>query len=607
MVVECKFKSTTIHQGYVEPHNAIAHWNESGRVDIWTSTQGTFGVRRQTAGLLGLNESLITVYPVEIGGGFGGKTVVYLPPVAALLSRKAGRPVRIVMDRKSVFESTGPAPGGEITVKIGVGTELEMLAATALIRLEAGAYPGWVAETASKSVFSCYDVANTRVDGYDILVNKPKSNAYRAPGVPQVTFAVESAIDEICEAMGWDPLEFRLANASKEGTRRVDGPRLLKIGVHETLAAAQATDHWKSPLLQGENGSLRGRGVACSFALFSGRASTVTLHLNGDGTVLLVEGSADINGTRTALAMQVAEFLGISVEDIITTIGHTDAIGFDEIGDGNRTTYATGWAAHEAAKTLIDMMRVHVARLWGVDQSQVQNERGYFYSSGPGETSIGFKEPEIRLMASGEPISRIWSVDPPSPAQGVCACHIVDVEVDPAIGKVEILRYTAVQDVGRAIHRAQVEGQIQDATAQGICWALSEEYLFDAGGAMKNHTFQDYRIQTSADIPFIDPVIVEVVNPEHPFGVRGARNLDRPSYGGHRQCDLRRHRCADGRVTHEARECSCRAPGHTPGRVDIHGFKGFSSIALALRWKSRAFSAGSGGRVEPVFPVIGGR
>ena len=285
LIVERKFRTTTIHQGYVEPHNAIAHWDESGRIHIWTSTQGIFGVRRQTAGLLGLDESLITVHPVEIGGGFGGKTVVYLPPIAALLSRKAGRPVRMVMDRKSVFEATGPAPGGEISIKIGVGDELEILAATASIRLEAGAYPGWVAETAAKSVFSCYDVANTRVDGYDILVNKPKTNAYRAPGVPQVTFAVESVIDEICETMGWDPLAFRLVNASQEGTRRVDGPRLQKIGVRETLAAARATDHWNSPVPQGSNGSLRGRGVACSFALFSGRASNVTLHLNGDGTV----------------------------------------------------------------------------------------------------------------------------------------------------------------------------------------------------------------------------------------------------------------------------------------------------------------------------------
>lgn len=525
MVIERVFKSSTIHQAYVEPHVATALWDESDHIQLWTSTQGNFGVRRQTAGLLGLDESAITVHPVEVGGGFGGKTVVYMTPIAALLSRKAGRPVKMVMDRKSIFEATGPAPGGEITVKIGVGDELDILAATASIRLEAGAYPGWVAETASKSIFSCYDVPNTRVDGYDILVNKPKSNAYRAPGVPQVTFAVESVIDEICDRKDWDPLTFRQVNAAQEGTRRIDGPRLQKIGVRETLEAARATDHWNSLLGSPTKGILRGRGIACSFALFSGRASSVTLHLINDGTVSLVEGSVDVNGTRTALAMQVAEVLGVSEGDILTTIGHTDAVGFTEVSHGSRTTYATGWAVHDAAQRLLETMQRRAALLWGVDPERVRFEAGFFHSTGSKELHVGFKELAARLMATGVPISATASVDPQSPAQGVCATHIVDLEVDPATGKVDILRYTAVQDVGRAIHRAQVEGQIQGAAAQGIGWALSEEYLFDANGAMKNHTYQDYRIQTSADIPFIDPVIVEVANPDHPFGVRGAGEI----------------------------------------------------------------------------------
>jgi len=525
LIVERTFKSSTVHQGYVEPHIATALWDESNRIQLWTSTQGNFGVRRQTAGLLGLDESSIIVHPVEVGGGFGGKTVVYLTPIAALLSKKSGRPVKMVMDRKSVFEATGPAPGGEISVKIGVGDELEILAATASIRLEAGAFPGWVAETASKSIFSCYDVANTRVDGYDILVNKPKSNAYRAPGVPQVTFAVESIIDEICDTKGWDSLEFRKANASKEGTRRLDGPRLQKIGVQETLEAVGQTDHWNSPLGEARNGLLRGRGFACSFALFSGRSSTVSLHLNGDGTVSMVEGSVDIAGTRTTLGMLVAEVLGISVEDILGSVAHTDAIGFTEVSHGSRTTYATGGAAHDAAQKLVVTMRARAALLWDVDSESVRFDHGCFSSSGPDGQQLNFKELAILLTTIGEPVNVTASVDPPSPAQGVCASHIVDLEVDPTTGKVDILRYTAVQDVGRAIHRAQVEGQIQGAAVQGIGWALSEEYLWDENGQMRNHNYQDYRMQTAVDLPFIDPVIVEVANPDHPFGVRGAGEI----------------------------------------------------------------------------------
>ena len=475
------------------------------------------------AGILGVNESRITVYPVEIGGGFGGKTVVYLAPLAALLSRIAGRPVRMVMDRKAIFESTGPAPGGRIAVKIGVDEGGRIQAATASIRLEAGAFPGWAAETASKSVFSCYDIPNARVDGFDILVNKPKANAYRAPGAPQVTFATESVIDEICDEMGWDRIEFRLANASGESTRRVDGPRLGKIGVRETLQAARASDHWNAALTLAESPiRRRGRGVASAFVLFSGRESTATLNLNNDGTVSLVEGSVDIAGTRTAIAMQAAEVLGIPLEDVRAVVGHTGAVGSTEISHGSRTTFATGWAACEAAHQLIDEMRRRVADLWEIDVAGIVYDSGMFYAGGDRDPSISFRDAAATLGRSGAPISVTASVDPPSPAQGVFSCHIADVEVDIETGKVEILRYTAVQDVGTAIHPAQVEGQIQGAVAQGIGWALNEEYFYNAEGRMMNHTFQDYRMPTSADLPGIEPIIVEVPNTGHPFGVRGA-------------------------------------------------------------------------------------
>jgi CO/xanthine dehydrogenase Mo-binding subunit len=444
--------------------------------------------------MLGLDESQITVHPVELGGGFGGKTTIYLPPIAAMLSKKAGRPVRMVMDRKSVFEATGPAPGGEISVKIGVDADSRIVAATSSIKLEAGAFPGWVAETAAKSVFACYDIENYRVDGYDVLVNKAKANAYRAPGVPQVTFAVESVIDEICERMELDPLEFRIQNSSKEGVRRIDGPRLPRIGVRETFEAAKATDHWNSLLDRNANGLLRGRGIAGSFALFSGRASTVTLNLNPDGTVSLLEGSVDVNGTRTAIAMQVAEVLGVSVYDVIPSVGNTDITGFTEVSHGSRTTYATGWAASKAAENLLEVMRDRVAELWDVDPGVVHIDQGCFSSSEDLSIEIGFKEMAIELMAAGSPLS--------------------------ATG--DILRYTAVQDIGTAIHRAQVEGQIQGAVAQGIGWALNEGYLFDDTGQMTNYSFQDYQIPTAVDLPLIEPVLVEVPNPQHPFGVRGA-------------------------------------------------------------------------------------
>ncbi len=248
-VLEKEFNLQMVHQGYIEPHNATAHWDENNHLSLWSSTQGMFAVRDLTAGFLDLPISKVTSNYVEIGGGFGGKTKVYLPPLAAILSKKSGhRPVKMIMDRTSVFQGSGPAPGGKIIVKIGVTNDGKINSGAVDIKLEAGAYPGSAIPAAAVCCLACYNIPNIKVDAYDILVNKPKSAAYRAPGSPQVSFAVESVIDDICEKMTWDKIDFRLANASKEGTRKPDGVLYHKIGFIETLEATKKSNHWNSKI-----------------------------------------------------------------------------------------------------------------------------------------------------------------------------------------------------------------------------------------------------------------------------------------------------------------------------------------------------------------------
>lgn len=523
LVVEREFRFETVHQGYIEPHAATARWDEDGRITLWTSTQGGFGARSQTAGLLGIDPSRVTVMPVEIGGGFGGKTVVFLEPIAALLARKSGQPVKMVMDRKAVFEGSAPAPGGKLAMKIGVREDGCIVAAAADVWFEAGAYPGWVVDTGVKSIFSCYDIPNTRVDGYDVLVNKPKSGAYRAPGAPQVTFATETLVDEICRAQGWDPFEFRRRNAAREGTRRSDGPVFTKIGFVETLEAARSSDHWTTPLRREVgDGRVRGRGVASGFVLHAGRESSVALNLDIDGTVAMTIGSVDIGGSRTSIAMQAAEALGIPGSDVRPTVAHTGAIGFTEISHGSRTTYATGAAAFAAAGRLIDTLRGRAALLWAVDPADVAFDDGTFFAKSDPALELSFLELAGRLDGTGGPVSAVAAVDLPSPGGNVFGTHIVDVEVDKETGRVRVLRYTAVQDAGTAIHPVLVEGQMQGGVAQGIGWALSEGYVMDVDGKMANPGFTDYRMPTAMDLPMIETIIVEVPNPRHPFGVRGA-------------------------------------------------------------------------------------
>ena len=515
-IVEREFDTSTVHQGYIEPHAATALWNNDDRVHIWCSTQGSFVVRDVTATVLGIPESRIKVTPLEIGGGFGGKIPVYLEPVAALLSKKTGKPVKIVMSRQEVFEGSGPTPGSHIKVKMGVTKEGKIVAAQASLAYEAGAYPGAMVMPGAMCVFAAYDIPNVVVDGYDVVVNKPSTAAYRAPGATNAAFATETVVDEIAEKLGADKVEFRLANAAKEGTRRADGPKYRSIGCVDVLEAIKNHPHYNAPL-EGPN---RGRGVAIGFWFNVGLQSSCAINVNSDGTLALVEGSTDIGGTRTSIAMQAAEVLGLRAEDVQPTVVDTDSVGYTAVTGGSRVTFCTGIAAIEAAEDVKRQMVERAAKIWDVEAEAVEFDEGTFRGASNGASEMSFKELAGRLAKTGGPIVGRAAVQPKA-VGGSFSGNIVDVEVDPETGKVTILRFTAVQDAGKAIHPSYVEGQMQGGSVQGIGWALNEEYYMSQDGAMVNSSLLDYRMPTSLDLPMIDTVIVEVPNPGHPFGARG--------------------------------------------------------------------------------------
>ncbi len=516
VIVEKTTTTQAVHQGYIEPQAGVAQWSEDGKLTIFSSSQGQFTVRDHTARFLGIAVGQVKAVPMEIGGGFGAKGITYVEPIAALLSQKSGRPVKVQLSRTEVFEGTGPTSGTQISVKLGATKDGKLIAAEAELIYEAGAFPGSPVGAGIQCMMGQYDIPNGHLKAIDVVVNRPKSAAYRAPGAPASAFCMETAMDELAEKLGIDPLEFRLMNIASEGVRRVTGPMTPLVGYTETLQAVKDHQHYNTKL----EGKKRGRGIATGWwANNSGPASAV-LVVNSDGTVSLTEGSPDIGGSRAAMAMHVAEVLGLSVTDIKPQVGDTDSIGFTSNTGGSSVTFKTGWACYNAAQSVKQQMIERAAKIWEIPDADVEYKEAVLQHISDPELKLNFKQIAARMVPTGGPIVASAGVNPPGPGPSI-GVHLVDVEVDTETGKVEILRYTAAQDAGKAIHPAYVEGQIQGGAVQGIGWALNEAYIYNDDGALLNSSFLDYRMPTSLDLPMIDTIIVEVANPAHPYGVRG--------------------------------------------------------------------------------------
>lgn len=518
LVIEDHFKTEATHQGYIEPHACLGTLGGDGKGELWCCTQGHWNVQKICAALLGMETANLRVTASEIGGGFGGKTAVFIEPVALALARKTNKPVKLVMSRSEVFRATGPTASTSMDIKIGMKKDGTMTAAQGVFRLQGGAFPGAPCEFTAMCAFAPYALENVHQIGYDVIANRPKQAAYRAPGSPMAAFAVESVVDELCNQLGLDPIDTRLKNASKKGTKASFGPTFDQIGLVETLEAAKAHPHYAAPLKPGQ-----GRGISCGFWFNHGGETAVTLALSEDGTVQLAVGTPDIGGSRASMALMAAEELGIPYNNVRVTIADTATLGYNEVSHGSRVTYASGLATIEAARDAVKKLCARAAAKWGIPEDAVKWENGCAVPSGPNAGDfdpLPIDQITKRMGATGGPIVGHFEATPEGAGVSF-ATHIVDSEVDPETGKTSVVRYTVVQDAGKAIHPTYVEGQFQGGAAQGIGWALNEEYIYGEDGRLQNAVFLDYRIPVASDLPMIDTVIVEVPNPGHPYGVRG--------------------------------------------------------------------------------------
>ena len=518
VIVERSYTTEATHQGYIEPHACVATLGGDGVADIWCCTQGHFMVRNTCAAIMGMNASQIRVTASEIGGGFGGKTTVYIEPTALALSKKAGRPVKIVMNREDVFRASGPTASSSIDIKIGAKKDGTLVAGQATLRYQGGAWGGSIVDFGAMAAFACYDMPNVKAVGIDVLANRPKLAAYRAPSAPMAAFAVESAVNEMCDELGMDPLDFRLKNCARAGTKSSYGPTYGEIGLEATLEAAKAHPHWSAPLPEGQ-----GRGIACGFWFNFGGQTSSSLNINEDGTVGLSVGTPDIGGSRAAMCQMAAEALGIPYEKVRAIVADTASLGYNDVTDGSRTTFASGLAVINSANQAVERLCERAAQTWDIPAEAVEWKDGAAHPAGANAGNfepLSLDELAANSGSTGGPISGHCEIN--ADGAGVSfGTHICDAEVDKETGRTTITRYTVIQDAGKAIHPDYVEGQFQGGAVQGIGWALNEEYIYGEDGRLQNAGFLDYRIPVASDLPMIDTQILEIPNPGHPYGVRG--------------------------------------------------------------------------------------
>jgi CO/xanthine dehydrogenase Mo-binding subunit len=523
VVVERRFETPMVHQGYLEPRAVVADVDPLGAVTVWTATQALFFTRSEVCEALGLPEHRVKIVATPLGGGFGAKFVL-LEPLAAALALRLRRPVSVVMTRTEEFLSTTPAPPAVIELKVGARRDGTLTALEGRAVFDAGAYAGAPLGIALLLIGSYYRVPNIELRGYEVLTHKPGNGAYRAPGAVQGTFAIESVMDEVARATGLDPIDLRLRNASRPGDPMVTGQPWPRMGLVECLERLRVERGRRAAAPASSNGRYR-RGSAVAIGGWMGgiEPANAACRLDRDGTLSILVGTVDMSGTNTAFAQIAAEVFGLPVEDIRVVNGDSDSAPYAGASGGSKITYTVGLAVERAAREAKrQLLAVAADRLEAAVEDLEIAERAVRVRGVPGR-AVALAELAKASMQFGAKYEPVYghgasATVARSPA---FAAHLSEVEVDTETGAVRVERHLTVQDVGRAINPAAVEGQIQGGVAQGIGWALLERMPYDAQGQLLTATLMDYALPQSDQTPSVDSVLLEVPSEHGPFGAKG--------------------------------------------------------------------------------------
>jgi CO/xanthine dehydrogenase Mo-binding subunit len=517
VVVEETYRTSRVYQAYLEPHATVAAPDPvTGGVTIYTATQGVFYVRSQVCDLLGLSEQQVRVVPVTIGGGFGSK-ILFTQGLTAALALAIGRPVRLVLPRRDDFLVANVAPATQITVRLGARRDGTLTALSARLLFDCGAEPGGTASIAGTLLGGYYKVPHLLIEGLNVMTHLPPVGAYRAPGAPQATFAIEAMMDRLARTLGRDPLDLRLQNASAEGDPMPSGRPWAGMGLRQVLERAREHPLWAS------RAPASGVGVAVGGWPGGVESASACVRANTDGTFQVVVGAVDLTGTFTALTQIAAEVLGVPVDRVRVVGADSDQAPFAGMSAGSKTVYTVGAAVRLAAEDARRQILAIAAKELEAREDDLEIREGQVRVRGVPARGIDLDdvtEKSMRFGAKYPPVFGRGSVAAPKQSPGFAA-HLVQAVVDRETGEVRIARHAVIQDVGFAINPAAVEGQIFGGAAQAAGWALYEGLAYDGNGTLLSATFADYALPRADTVTSLEAVLVEVPSREGPFGAKG--------------------------------------------------------------------------------------
>jgi len=523
-IVEHTWRSAMMHQGYIEPHATVANYDAtSGELTIWAATQGQFFVRDQVSNMLRIPETKIRVIGMELGGGFGGK-IFLTQALAAVLTRIAGKPVKLVFTRSD--DLVGATPSGQCIVELKTGMKKDgsLTAIQAKVVYDSGAFPGAPAVVGGILLGGYYNFPNLEIESSEVLTNKVSVGAIRAPGAHNVTLAIESHMDMMARELGLDPLEVRMQNAVGKGDEMPSKAVYPSIGMKECLEAVRESAIWKSRGQAKEtNGKRRGVGMAVGGWLGGLQPASAHVELNGDGTINVVVGANDITGTNTSFAQIAAEELGVALDRVSVTTGDTKTAPFAGMSAGSKTLFTVGRAVRDAAIDAREQLFAIAAERLEANPDDLESVDNEVRVKGSPDKSIPFRRLAGITTGFGAlypPVVGRGAITARQQAPGFTA-QVAEVEVDEETGEVTLLRWSTAQDAGFAINPLSVAGQMQGGTTQGIGIGLWEEMIYDDQGHLLNDGLLDYRMPTALDVPNIETTIVEVPSEDGPYGARG--------------------------------------------------------------------------------------